>query len=131
MFNSSIKRMTDPKEKQSCLACNKSLKSGRPDKKFCNDGCRNQYNNKRMQAERAEIKTIDIILKHNRRILKEALNGEVSRKLPREQLVQKGFRFDFHTHYYTNYKDDRYIFCYDYGYLPLSNDQCLVVKSKG
>ena len=83
-----------------------------------------------MQTERAEIKVVDLILKHNRRILKEALNGESSLKLSRDQLVQKGFRFNFHTHFYTNYKKDQYVFCYDYGYLNLNDDVCLVVKSK-
>jgi len=84
-----------------------------------------------MQAERAEIKTIDLILKHNRRILKTALGGEPSKKISRELLLNRGFRFDFHTHFYTNYKKDQYIFCYDYGYLDLDGDVCLVVKSKG
>jgi len=123
--------MTDPKDETTCLACNKIIRSGRPDKKYCNDGCRNDYNNRLMQAERAEIKGIDLILKHNRRILKEALNGDGSKKISREQLVKKGFRFDFHTHFYTNYKKDQYVFCYDYGYLHLNDDVCLVVKSKG
>ena len=55
------------KDVNTCLACNKPIKSGRHDKKFCGDGCRDDYSNKRMQAERAEIKRSDLILKHNRR----------------------------------------------------------------
>jgi predicted nucleic acid-binding Zn ribbon protein len=50
-----------------CLSCGKPL-MGRVDKKFCHAGCRNVYHNRRQRAERKEIKEIDLVLKHNRRI---------------------------------------------------------------
>jgi hypothetical protein len=112
-----------------CLSCGKPLK-GRLDKKFCDSGCKNEYNNRLQRQERSAIHQIDQILKHNRRVLKKCLDAFPNRKVQKTELMQAGLRFEYYTHHYTNHRNDRYCFCYDYGYLELGEGQCLVVRSK-
>ena len=112
-----------------CRSCGRPL-SGRLDKKFCDPGCKNEYNNRLQRQERREINHIDLIVKHNRRILKQSLGTESRRKVAKTELMQRGLRFEYHTHHYTNHRKDQYVFCYDYGYLVLKDGKCLVVKSK-
>jgi predicted nucleic acid-binding Zn ribbon protein len=116
--------------KRECLACGKSL-HGRADKKFCNDYCRNAYNNSQKATTITPlVRNINHALLKNRRILEAALGTEEMQKLPKEKLLQQGFQFRFMTHTYTNKKGNTYFFCYEYGYLPLENDWYLVVKRK-
>lgn len=113
----------------SCMNCSKPLKSGRIDKKFCDEGCRNQYHNELKIAEHAEIKKINGILKTNRKILKSILKEERSEIVAYETLLKKGFEFDYHTHYITSqYQKNVYTFCYNYGYRKLENDKYKIVK---
>ncbi|HXB10248.1 MAG TPA: hypothetical protein VNW04_24155 [Puia sp.] len=114
---------------QQCLNCGKPLK-GRTDKKFCDAGCKNEYNNRLQREERAAINPIDLILKHNRRVLKQWLGADHHKVVQTEGLLQVGFRFEYHTHHYSNQRGDQYVFCYDYGYLPLPHGRCLVVKDQ-
>ncbi|HMT95170.1 MAG TPA: hypothetical protein PKC62_00665 [Ferruginibacter sp.] len=113
-----------------CLACNKPLK-GRIDKKFCDDYCRNNYNNSLKSTDVNIVRNINNALGKNRRILNEIVpTGSETAKINHEKLLTKGFQFKFHTHTYTNKKGDIYFFCYDLGYLPLENNWYLVVKRK-
>jgi hypothetical protein len=112
-----------------CLECNKPLK-GRIDKKFCDDYCRNAYNNKSKIEESAYVRKINQILRRNRRVLEELLGNEGMSKQSKASLINKGFQFHFHTHQYANKKGNIYYFCYEYGFLPLEGDLYLVVKKK-
>ena len=114
---------------KTCLACGKAL-HGRADKKFCNDYCRNAYNNNLKSASSTVVRNINNALLKNRRILESALGTEEMQKLPKEKLLQQGFQFTYITHTYTNKKGNTYFFCYEYGYLPLEHDWYLVVKRK-
>jgi hypothetical protein len=119
-------------ENKNCLACNKILK-GRIDKKFCDDYCRNNYNNlqKSKNQNSAYVKNINNALLKNRKILENILpETEELIKIPQQKLLDKGFVFKYHTHTYKNKKEQVYFFCYDYGYLPLENNWLLVVKRK-
>lgn len=111
------------------MACGKVL-HGRADKKFCNDYCRNAYNNGLKAANSPVIRTINNSLFKNRRILETVLGEEEMKKCNKEKFLQQGFQFKYATHTYTNKKGDVYVFCYEYGYLPLENDWYLVVKRK-
>jgi hypothetical protein len=113
-----------------CLDCNKPVK-GRTDKKFCNDYCRNHYNNKLKATTHNLVRNINNALGKNRRILEDLLgeNDEIIR-VSKESMIQHGFQFRYYTHTYKNKKGTIYFFCYDYGYLPLEQDSCLVVKYK-
>ena len=115
---------------KTCLECSKTLK-GRVDKKFCDDGCRNSYNNKLNSDTTAYVRNINNLLRRNRRILEEALpEGEEMAKIQKARLTEKGFSFRYFTHTYTNKKGNIYFFCYEYGYLLLESEWMLVVKRK-
>lgn len=112
-----------------CLECGKSLK-GRSDKKFCDDYCRNAYNNKAKIEESSYVRNINKNLQRNRRILEELLGKESMVKQPKSNLLNKGFQFHYHTHQYVNRKGNVYYFCYEYGFLPLEGEWYLIVKRK-
>ena len=122
--------MTTDTQPKLCLACNKAVK-GRTDKKFCDDYCRNNYNNQLKADSNNQVRNINNALGKNRRILDSFLSaGEEMCKTTKEKLLHKGFQFKYITHIYTNKKGNTYFFCYDYGYLPLENDWFLIVKRK-
>ncbi|WP_026896730.1 hypothetical protein [Daejeonella oryzae] len=112
-------------EKQ-CLDCEKPVR-GRIDKKFCDDQCRSNYNNRLKSKNPDIVNFINSILKNNRKIL-EKLNPDGKTKLLKSKLLQAGFNFGFHTHIYETQKGLMYIFCYEYGYLALEKDWYLLVK---
>lgn len=119
-------------ENRSCLACGKQLK-GRIDKKFCDDYCRNQYNNqlKAKTNYSPYVRNINNVLMKNRRVL-ESILGESgkSTRIHRERLLEMGFHFKYLTHTTTTRSGKTYSYCYDFGYLPLPNDSYLVVRKK-
>lgn len=110
-----------------CLTCGKPLK-GRIDKKFCDDYCRNSFNNRQNSDQNNLVRNVNNVLRKNRRILLEMLGAEGMIKLPKEKLIQQGFNFKYQTHQYVNHKGQVYFFNYEYGYLPLENDWILLVK---
>jgi predicted nucleic acid-binding Zn ribbon protein len=109
-----------------CLDCGTPL-HGRADKKFCNDQCRNNYNNQLNSSSSNLMRNVNNILRRNRRILEE-LNPTGKTKVPRKKLVSKGYDFDYLTSIYQTQNGKTYHFCYEYGYLPLDNDEVLVVR---
>ncbi len=115
--------------KRECLACGKTV-HGRADKKFCNDYCRNAYNNNLKSANYPIVRTINNALLKNRRILETVLGEEEMQKVTKDKLIQQGFQTKYNTHTYTNKKGNVYFFCYEYGYLPLEHDMFLIVKQK-
>ena len=111
-----------------CLACKRVIK-GRIDKKFCDDSCRNNYNNSLKSADVNLVRNINNALAKNRRILETFLSeGDEMAKTTKDRLLQKGFQFKYITHTYSNKKGNVYFFCYDVGYLPLDHDWYLLVK---
>jgi predicted nucleic acid-binding Zn ribbon protein len=123
--------MPQPKSAiKTCLACNKPIK-GRSDKKFCDDSCRNNYNNELKSISNNQMRNVNNALGKNRRILEELLpEGKEIVKTTKEKLLQKGFLFKYITHLYTTKEGKVYYYCYDYGYLPLDNDWYLIVRRK-
>ena len=78
-----------------------------------------------------QINGVDLVLKHNRRILKVCIGRERTRRVSKEELLARGFRFEFFTHHFTNSRGKRYAFCYDHGWLGLEGGQYLVVRRQG
>jgi hypothetical protein len=111
-----------------CLDCGTVL-HGRADKKFCNDLCRNNYNNQLNSNSYNLVRNINNILRRNRRIIEE-LNPSGKTKTTREKMLVKGFDFDYFTGSFKTQAGARYFFCYEYGYLLLDADEVLLVKSK-
>lgn len=103
---------------------------GRSDKKFCNDYCRNNYNNHLRASDNSLIRKINHALMKNRRILAYYLNDQtVAKKLRREVLSAQGFLFGYHTHQQQSRKGNLYRYCYEYGYLE-KEDGVLIVRQK-
>ena len=115
-----------------CLDCGKPLK-GRIDKKFCDDYCRNNYNNqqKAKGSHSNLVRNINNALLKNRKILESVLPAdEETAKASKEKLMRLGFQFKYITHTYTTKSGKTYYYCYDHGYLPLENDWYLLVRKK-
>lgn len=115
---------------KNCLFCNKKI-TGRTDKKFCDDYCRNAYNNQLKSTANNLVRNINNALSKNRRILETLLPPtDKMAKVHVDKLLQLGFQFKYFTHTYINQKGNVYNFCYEYGYLPLENSWYLIVKRK-
>lgn len=115
---------------KTCLSCGKTIR-GRSDKKFCDDYCRNNYNNQLKAQSNNYMRNINHALGKNRRILESLLPDiEEMSRATRQILARQGFSFKYITHTYTNKKGNTYFFCYDYGYLPLDNEWYLIVRRK-
>src|SRR5258705_3717205 len=81
-----------------CLNCNKPLK-GRNDKKFCDDFCRNNYNNQLKSIINNQVRDINSTLAKNRRILKGLLPETKETVTANKDKLQKlGFHFKYITH---------------------------------
>src|SRR3954465_8577122 len=114
---------------KNCLTCDKPL-HGRADEKFCNDYCRNAYNNSMKSMHDTAVRNINNVLTRNRKILDTILGEEKTAKATKEKLLQQGLNFKYITHTYTNKNGDTYCFCYEMGYLPIDNNSYLIVKRK-
>lgn len=121
--------MTKPTDK-TCLECGKTFK-GRVDKKFCDDWCRNAYNNKLNSDNTTYVRNVNNILRKNRRIIQELITADAeTAKATKAKLHQKGFNFTYFTNTYINKKGATYFFCYEFGYLPIEGDYFFLVKRK-
>lgn len=117
-------------KERTCLNCGELIK-GRVDKKFCDDQCRNNYNNSQKAISTNLIRNVNNALKKNRMILQGMIpEGESVGKTTKDRLIRQGFHFKYFTNTYENKKGNIYMYCYDYGYLPLDGDWYLVVKDK-
>lgn len=110
-----------------CLECDAPV-TGRIDKKFCNDHCRNTYNNHQNKDKTNLMRNINNRLRKNYRILDSLMLNKGKTKTTRTRLVNKGFDFEYITNVYTTKKGTTYYFLYDLGYLPLDNDYYMIVK---
>jgi hypothetical protein len=115
-------------EKRKCLDCGEEF-SGRIDKKFCSDMCRNAYNNKLNSDTSNLVRNVNSILRKNHRILQQ-LNAAEKTKVHKKKLADKGFDFNYFTSIYKTQKGSEYRFCYEQGYLPLDNDFYFLVINK-
>ena len=117
-------------EKRLCQSCGQILQ-GRTDKKFCDDGCRNNFNNQQNSVQNKEIRIINRVLKRNRAILLAILSvGEKPTKVDREYLLLEGFNFRYMTHQEVGSDGQSYQICYDVGLISLKNMDYLIVHAK-
>lgn len=116
--------------RRTCLACGKAIK-GRSDKKYCDDYCRNNYNNQLRGSDHLQIRNINNTLKKNRNLLATLLPaGAETMKISMEKMLSMGFHFKYFTHQYTTKKGSTYCYCYYYGYLRLDNNWVLIVADR-
>lgn len=112
---------------QYCLECGEKI-IGRADKKFCNDACRNVYNNKQNRDSSNLMRNVHNKLRRNYRILSELNFIDGKSKTTRNKLASEGFDFDYFTNLKTYRNGAEYRFIYDIGYKFLEEDWLLVVK---
>jgi hypothetical protein len=113
-------------EIRSCKECEEVLR-GRIDQKFCSDQCRTTYNNRINRDSCDLMRKINYILRRNRRILK-ALFSNKSKLIRREELLEKGFNFQYHTKTIINKEGKLYVFCYDLGYVNFKDDKYFLIS---
>ncbi|WP_316831740.1 hypothetical protein [Pedobacter aquatilis] len=97
-------------KQKNCSYCGKVL-HGRSDQRFCNDGCRNNFNRDKRKADRIteHENTPEIlrIIRHNYQLLKshcpKPLEENTFIRLNRAALIEKGFNPKFFT---SIFKDD-------------------------
>ncbi|UZO81928.1 hypothetical protein NBT05_05545 [Aquimarina sp. ERC-38] len=111
---------------RTCPECKREV-IGRIDKRFCNDFCRNAYNNKLNRDSKNMIRNVNNHLRKNYRIL-EDLNPKEKTKTTKAKLIEHGFDFQYFTSIYTTKAGTVYYFVYNQGYLPLENDFYALVK---
>ena len=115
-------------ESKGCIECGEKI-TGRVDKKFCSDLCRNSYNNSRSRDKNNLMRKVNGILRKNRTIL-ESHNPNGKGKVSKEKLLKQGFDFSYYTNVYTTKAGKQYFFCYEQGYLPIENDYLALVIKK-
>ena len=101
-----------------CAECGERL-MGRADKKFCNDQCRTSWHNK-LSIHNYQMKTINNILRKNRKILAD-LAAEGNTQIKSIALTRLGFDFGHFTSVRKSRGGSTAHFCYDLGYVPVSN----------
>lgn len=111
-----------------CLECGEPFK-GRIDKKFCSDICRVAFNNRQNSQDTLYIRTVNKILRKNRRILM-SMNPTGKTKVSHTRLKSRGFDFNYFTSTYRTREGAVYYYCYDHGYLPIEKDWYLLVVRK-
>ncbi|WP_430614553.1 hypothetical protein [Flavobacterium sp. JP2137] len=111
---------------KNCLECGTKL-VGREDKKFCNDSCRNSYNNKMNKDSNNLMRNTNNQLRKNYRIL-SLFNQEGKTKISTSKLLQQGFDFQLFTSIYQTKTGAIYYFVYDQGYLNIDLDHTLLVR---
>ena len=117
-------------EKRYCQCCAQIL-YGRLDKKFCDDGCRNNYNNHQNFIQNKEIRIINRILKRNRAILLSIHSlDKKPMKVDREYLLMEGFNFQYMTQQGVSSDGQSYQIYYDVGLISEQNRNYLIVLAK-
>lgn len=111
-----------------CIECGEKI-IGRSDKKFCNDACRNAYNNKQNKDSSNLMRNINNKLRKNYRILNE-VNTDGKTKSSKKKLQSLGFDFNFFTQIKVYKNGSEYRFVYSQGYKHLDDEFVLIVKNE-
>lgn len=120
--------MTRQTDNRKCLWCEQPIR-GRADKKYCDDNCRNAFNNQRLEGEYNLVRNINRTLIRNRRILATIMQQAGSETcISKDILLQMGFQFKYFTQAFTSADGQVCHCCYDYGYLRLPEEDFLVIK---
>lgn len=117
--------LTQEKKRQ-CETC-ATILTGRSDKRFCSDYCRNIKHNAENKDSSNYMRKVNNILRRNRRILAR-FNPKGKSKVLGTTLMEEGFNFAYFTNVYETKKGARYHFCYDQGYLKLDDGWYALVE---
>ena len=120
------KKKNEAEEKRCCIFCGREL-TGRSDKKFCDDNCRNNHSYKQNKYNNDVINKINKSLLYNRNILKSITKSR--RKIVKKQiLVNNKFNFDMMTGVRRTQKQQEYKLVYDYAYRYINDEDVLIIK---
>lgn len=109
-----------------CTYCGKEL-TGRSDKKFCDDGCRNNYRYQWNKYNNEIVIKVNKSLLHNRNVLKSMIKS--GKKMVKKQcLVDNDFNFNLMTGLHTTNKRQEYRVIYDYAYRCVDDEYVMVLK---
>ena len=97
-----------------CRQCGHTLR-GRSDKQFCDDSCRNQFNNQLNRGHQLLMRRVHSILRRNKKIL-EDIRKQGKTCVPAEMLLREGFSFRHCTAVETPTGKPQVFYCYDEGY---------------
>ncbi len=112
--------------KRCCAFCGKEL-TGRSDKKFCDDMCRNNHAYQQGKFDNEVINRINKSLLYNRNILRSITRR--GRKIVKKQiLVDKDFDFNVITGLYKTHRHQEYMLLYDYAYRCINDEDVVVLK---
>ncbi len=115
-------------ENKTCLNCQKNIK-GRTDKKFCDDYCRNIFNNQLKYTTNNLVRNTNNILGKNRRIIESFFEEGINYiRIKKEILIDNGFLFSYNTKSKKLVTGSYIYYCYDYAFLPLSEDYYILMK---
>ena len=112
-------------ERKECLFCG-ALLSGRKDKKYCDDNCRNNHYYNVNRDSNLSVKSVNATLLRNRFLLKSLCNKSKV-MVKKQELEEMGFDFDYITSLYKTKKDEGYRLVYDYAY-KIVGDKVLVMR---
>jgi hypothetical protein len=112
-------------ESRYCPECGEYL-VGRADKLYCTDHCRNQHNNRINSDQNNMMRSINNILRKNRRILELLLVDDAS-KSTRQLLAEQGFNFNYYTQSNIDRKGIIFYTCYDLAYAILERDMVQII----
>ena len=110
--------------------CKKYFKktSGRKGKRFCNDGCRNAYNNAKKKKKSGQVEMINDILEKNHSILQELIGNQSYKYVAERILRDKGFNSRYFTHPFESAQKILFSVCYDIAYRKEENGTFKILK---
>jgi len=88
---------------------------GRLNARYCSDGCRFDFNNALARKQKEQINGILKILMKNREILMHFFENNQT-EITMEDLLAKRYNFSYLTHQLKTPQNEKYIFCFEYGY---------------
>ena len=113
-----------------CRLCNTPF-SGRRDKIFCSIDCKSDYHQQLRTISNQIAGPTDKILHRNRSILFEFIGNNIrQKKVNRDALAKKNFRFEYMTGMYENAQGKRYHLVYDFAWMEFKTGDVVVVRRK-
>ncbi|MBQ7532093.1 MAG: hypothetical protein IJT45_00140 [Bacteroidales bacterium] len=108
-----------------CPNCNKII-TGRTDKVFCDDKCRNNFYYKFNSEQKTFIRSVNKKLLKNRGIMR-AINPSGRTSVPKHYLEEQGFDFSFFTGIHITKKGRPYYLVYDQAFSFDEDDRVSLV----
>lgn len=117
---------------RNCQFCGDPVR-GRVDKKFCDDYCRNNFNNRRYQTAEygEEVRRTNRILLKNRQIIDALFRGPVSETMvSTDFLSEKGFNFKYVTQVRSVPTGEIQYQCYDIVIQPAADGNNWILRRR-